>query len=90
MSKPFFAGTLVVLFNPSLKENKLLHTFPSGISPKVIVIARRMFELAYYDIIVALSATPQGLSSLCFRFSPNVIEGEKSQYFQNNVKCICV
>ena len=30
-------------------EDKVLRTFPKGISPKVNVIARLGFELAYYD-----------------------------------------
>ena len=32
--------------------NKDVHTFPKGISPKVNVIARLEFELAYYDVTV--------------------------------------
>ena len=31
------------------RENKGVHTFPKGICPKVNVIARLEFELAYYD-----------------------------------------
>ena len=30
-------------------EDKGVHTFPKGICPKVNVIARREYELAYYD-----------------------------------------
>ncbi len=30
-------------------EDKGLHTFPKGICPKVIVIVRLEYELAYYD-----------------------------------------
>ena len=30
----------------------MVFTFPKGISPKVNVIARLEFELAYYDVVV--------------------------------------
>ena len=30
----------------------MVHTFPNGICPKVNVIARLEFELAYYDSVV--------------------------------------
>ena len=40
-----------MLFNPSW-EDKGVHTFPKGICPKVIVIARPEFELAYNDSAV--------------------------------------
>ena len=33
-------------------EDKGVHTFPKGICPKVNVIARLEFELAYYDSAV--------------------------------------
>ena len=33
-------------------EDKGVHTFPKGICPKVDVIARLEFELAYYDSAV--------------------------------------
>ena len=33
-------------------EDKLVHTFPKGICPKVNVIARLEYELAYYDSAV--------------------------------------
>ena len=33
-------------------EDKGVRTFPKGICPKVIVIARLEFELAYYDSAV--------------------------------------
>ena len=33
-------------------ENKGVHTFPKGICPKVNVIARLEYELAYYDSAV--------------------------------------
>ena len=33
-------------------EDKGVHTFPKGICPKVNVIARLEFELAYYDFAV--------------------------------------
>ena len=35
-----------------------VHTFPKGICPKVNVIARLEYELAYYDS--ALTITPRG------------------------------
>ncbi len=34
------------------REDKGVHTFPEGICPKVNVIARLEFELAYYDSAV--------------------------------------
>ena len=40
----------MVLFNPW--EDKGVHTFPKGICPKVNVIARVEYELAYYDSAV--------------------------------------
>ena len=43
--------TVVVLFNHSW-EDKGVHTFPKGICPKVNVIARLEYELAYYDSAV--------------------------------------
>ena len=33
-------------------EDKRVHTFPKGICPKVIVIARLEYELAYYNSAV--------------------------------------
>ena len=33
-------------------EDKVFHSFPNGISPKVNVIARLEFELAYYVVTV--------------------------------------
>ena len=33
-------------------RDKGVHTFPKGISPKVIVIAWLEFELSYYDDVV--------------------------------------
>ena len=33
-------------------EDKGVHTFPKGICPKVNIIARLEFELAYYDSVV--------------------------------------
>ena len=36
----------------SWRENKGVHTFPKGICPKVNVIARLEYELAYYDSAV--------------------------------------
>ena len=42
-------------------EDKGVHTFPKGICPKVNVIARLEYELAYYDSI-ALTITPRGHS----------------------------
>ena len=44
MPKPSFKRAAVILFNP--------YTFPKGISLKVNVIARLMFEPAYYDVAV--------------------------------------
>ena len=41
--------TLVVLFNPWLGD-KGVHAFPKGINPKVNVIGRLEFELAYSDV----------------------------------------
>ena len=38
--------SVVVLFNP---QDKGVHTFPNGICPKMNVIARLEYELAYYD-----------------------------------------
>ena len=51
---------LVLLFNEEQKwyylthswEDKGVHTFPKGICPKVNVIARLEYELAYYDSAV--------------------------------------
>ena len=43
--------TVVVLFNHSC-EDKGVHTFPNGICPKVNIIARLEYELAYYDYAV--------------------------------------
>ena len=40
-------------------EDKGVHTFPKGICPKVNVIARLEYELAYYDSM-ALTITPRG------------------------------
>ena len=40
-------------------ENMGVHIFPKGICPKVNVIARLEYELAYYDSIV-LTITPRG------------------------------
>ena len=40
------------LFTHSWRENKGVHTFPKGICPKVNVIARLEYELAYYDSAV--------------------------------------
>ena len=34
------------------RENKGVHTFPKGICPKVNIIARLEYELAYYDFAV--------------------------------------
>ena len=42
-------------------EDKGVHTFPKGICPKVNVIARPEYELAYYDSAV------QGISVLAAR-----------------------
>ena len=42
-------------------EDKGVHTFPKGICPKVNVIARLEYELAYYDsAIIALTITSRG------------------------------
>ena len=66
--------------NPSLEKNssdliqswedKGVHTFPKGICPKVNVIVRLGFELAYYDSAVQhfnhyTSRTPCGTESIC-------------------------
>ena len=40
----------MVLFNPW--EDKGIHTIPKGICPKVNVVARLEYELAYYDSTV--------------------------------------
>ena len=40
-----------MLFNPYL-GGKAVHTFPKGICPKVIVIARLQFELTYNDFAI--------------------------------------
>ena len=48
MPKLFSRRTVVVLLNHSWEE-KGVHTFPKGICPKVNVIARLEYELAYYD-----------------------------------------
>ena len=37
---------------PIAGGNKGVHTFPKGISPKVNVIARLEFELAYFEAAV--------------------------------------
>ena len=42
----------VLLLTHSWRENKGVHTFPKGICPKVNVIARLEYELAYYDSAV--------------------------------------
>ena len=44
-------------------EDKGVHTFPKGICPKVNVIARLEFELAYYD-----SAVHSYLNNLLFNY----------------------
>ena len=45
--------TLITLcFRKQKRENKGVHTFPKGICPKVNVIARLEYELAYYDSAV--------------------------------------
>ena len=41
-----------LLFNPKSGVHTGVHTFPKGICPKVNVIARREYELAYYDSAV--------------------------------------
>ena len=41
----------MVQFNPYL-ENKGIHIFLRGISPKVNVIMRREFKLAYFEAVV--------------------------------------
>ena len=44
------------------RGNKGVYTFPKGISPKVKVIARLKFELAYYDIASnKLASTTRGI-----------------------------
>ena len=46
---------------------KGLHTFPYGIIPKMKVIAKLVFELAYYDVIVQwFNHYPAG-TSLCIQ-----------------------
>ena len=48
---------------PLAKENKGVHTFPTGISPKVNVIAPLEFELAYFLPAISIFAiTLRGLS----------------------------
>ena len=42
----------MVLFNPVTGRIRGFYTFPKGIYPKVNVIARLEFELAYYDSAV--------------------------------------
>ena len=45
----------MILFNPQLSRyGEGVHTFLKGICPKVNVIARLEFELAYYDVAVQL------------------------------------
>ena len=46
MPKPFF------YYLTHIWEDKGVHTFPKGICPKVNVIARLEYELAYYDSAV--------------------------------------
>ena len=42
----------MVLINPSLEGIRKVIPFPKGVSPKVNVIARLEFELAYYDVTI--------------------------------------
>ena len=50
--------TVVVLFNPELWEDKGVHTFPKGISPKVNVITWLEFKLADYNVQHYATRTP--------------------------------
>ena len=62
--KPSFMGYLMT--NLSVKKNIFrnfssiakVRTFPNGIKPKVYIIARVEFELAYYDIVVYAAGIP--------------------------------
>ena len=49
---PRLKNLVRLLFTHSWRENKGVHTFPKGICPKVNVIARLEYELAYYDSAV--------------------------------------
>ena len=42
----------MVLFNPHSLEDKAVYTFDKSISPKVNVIARLEFELAYFQTAI--------------------------------------
>ena len=42
----------MLLFNPLLEKKEEFHTFPKGISPKMDVVARLEFELAYNEVTV--------------------------------------
>ena len=47
-----YRKTEMILFNPIAGGDKGERTFPKGISPKVNVIARLEFELAYFEAAV--------------------------------------
>ena len=51
MPKPFSEKNIRGTFLTHRWEYKGVHTFPKGICPKVNVIARLGFELAYYDSV---------------------------------------
>ena len=57
MPKPFLkrnsSGTIYeLLYSPNSWEDKEVHAFLKGISPKVNVIVQLEFKLAYYDFTV--------------------------------------
>ena len=59
----FLEGQLWYFFTYSL-EDKGVHTFPKDICPKMSVIARLEFELAYYDFAV------KGFNNYASRITP--------------------
>ena len=52
MQKPFSLEEQLWYYLTHTWEDKGVHTFPKGICPKVNVIARLEFELAYYDFAI--------------------------------------
>ena len=50
--KAILIDTVVLRLNPLLEGDQKVHAFAMGICPKVNVIVRLEFELAYYDVVV--------------------------------------
>ena len=77
-------------------ENKGIHTFPKSICPKVNVIARLEYELAYYDSAVhrfnhyatrTLTSNLEFLKSQCFMFKSSYVR-EKINEFIDSAKSV--